>query len=584
MKRIAVIRKDDCHPHKCGNYLCIRVCPVNRTGTDCIVVGQDKKAFIIEQTCIGCNICVIKCPYDAISIINLPEQLEGRPVHRYSENGFSLYSLPTPRFGKVVGILGKNGIGKSTALKILAGAVKPNFGDFEREAEPREIIDFFKGTEAQAYFEKVLKGEIKISYKPQAIDAIPKTVKGKVIDLLRKVDEKNKLEEVAEKLELTNFLENDISTISGGELQRVAVAAASLKKADVYIFDEPTAFLDIKQRIRASRFIKELADENTAVIVVEHDLIVLDFMTDIIHLMHGIETEYGAVSLPRSSRTGINVYLDGYIKEENLRFRSYAIKFEAKPPIELKRHEEMVAWNNLAKTLDSFSLTSESGRLHKGMVCGVLGENGIGKTTFVKILAEVLKQDSGEINGKIRVSYKPQYLNAGSEALVSEVLQEAQKYDAQLIKPFGLQKLMTKQINELSGGELQRVAIAECLAREAELYLLDEPSAHLDVEQRLLISKMIRDFMELKGKTALIVDHDLLFIDYISEQLMVFTGIPARQGTATGPYPMEQGMNLFLHELGITMRRDEESKRPRINKPGSVKDREQKESGKLYYV
>ena len=140
-----------------------------------------------------------------------------------------------------------------------------------------------------------------------------------------------------------------------------------------------------------------------------------------------------------------------------------------------------------------------------------------------------------------------------------------------------------KRICDLSGGELQKVAIAECLSKDAEMYLLDEPSAYLDVEQRLRVSKVIRDFIEIKGKSALVVDHDILFIDYISDRLLVFEGEPAIKGIVKGPYEMEEGMSKFLSNLNITMRRDPESQRPRINKEGSVKDREQKKEGRLYY-
>jgi ATP-binding cassette subfamily E protein 1 len=128
------------------------------------------------------------------------------------------------------------------------------------------------------------------------------------------------------------------------------------------------------------------------------------------------------------------------------------------------------------------------------------------------------------------------------------------------------------------------VAICLCLSQEADLYLLDEPSAYLDVEQRLLISKLLKDLMEERGKTALVVDHDLLFIDYISDELMVFDGEPSESGESKGPFSMVEGMNIFLKDLGMTFRRDPESQRPRANKPGSVKDREQISENKLYYV
>ena len=180
------------------------------------------------------------------------------------------------------------------------------------------------------------------------------------------------------------------------------------------------------------------------------------------------------------------------------------------------------------------------------------------------------------------MSYKPQYLEAEA-MLVSEAIKDAMKYKTQLIEPLGLSHLMNKQTDQLSGGELQRVAIARCLGQDADLYLLDEPSAYLDVEQRLRVSKIIRDFVEKEEKAAFVVDHDLLFLDYLSHKLMVFQGAPGKEGTAEGPFPMEEGMTRFLKELGITMRRDPESNRPRINKLDSAKDREQKKSGKYYY-
>jgi ATP-binding cassette subfamily E protein 1 len=89
--------------------------------------------------------------------------------------------------------------------------------------------------------------------------------------------------------------------------------------------------------------------------------------------------------------------------------------------------------------------------------------------------------------------------------------------------------------------------------------------------------------MEQFGKTALVVEHDLVFIDYLSDSLIVFEGEPAKHGSVNGAFPMEEGMNRFLTNLNITLRRDPDSSRPRINKSDSRLDKEQRESGKLYY-
>src|SRR3990167_5445900 len=263
MKRIAVVDNERLKD-KQKNLHIQSLCPVNRTGVECIKVEKDGFLSIDENTCIGCGICVKAAP-DAIKVINLPEILDKKPIHRYGENEFALFSLPTPLFGKVVGVLGVNGIGKSTAISILGGLLKPNFGDFGKKADFKEIINFFKGTETQKFFENVEKGSVKVSYKPQHVDMIPKAKKGRVINLLKKIDEKNKLDEIAKELEIDGILDNNIDEISGGELQRVAIAAAVLKNADLYIFDEPSSYLYIKQRINVSRFIRSLANENTAV-------------------------------------------------------------------------------------------------------------------------------------------------------------------------------------------------------------------------------------------------------------------------------------------------------------------------------
>jgi len=584
MTRIAIVDNEKLKDAQQKLYI-QGICPVNRTGKECIKIEADGKLSIDEHLCTGCGICPKAAPH-AIKIINLPEELKTKPIHRYGENRFVLYSLPTPTFGKVTGILGVNGIGKSTAIKILASVLKPNFGDWERrETDYDELISFFKGSEAQGFFEKIKNGEIKVAYKPQQVDLIPKTTKGKVIDLLKKVDEKNELKKIADELQLNEIINNEIADISGGELQRVAIAATVLKNANLYIFDEPTSYLDIKQRIKISKFIKSLINENNSVLVVEHDLIILDYIAEMVHLMYGNENAYGIVSGVKPVRNGINVYLSGYIKEENVRFRDSKIKFAEKPPVKKGHAKEVItSWKDIEKRLGNFSLKAHNGSIHKNEMIGILGENGIGKTTFVKILANALKQDKGEITKKVTVSYKPQYLEV-SDALVIDVLKDAfNKYTNQIINPLNLQALSLNKLSELSGGELQRVAIAHCLQNDADLYLLDEPSAYLDAEQRLVLSKIIRDFIEQKGASALIVDHDLLFVDYISDRLIVFEGKPAIEGSVNGPFEMEDGMNRFLKELGITLRRDPETNRPRVNKLDSRLDREQKEKGKYYYA
>ncbi|ASJ00549.1 ribosome biogenesis/translation initiation ATPase RLI [Thermococcus gorgonarius] len=590
MARIAVIDYDKCNPDKCGHFLCERVCPVNRMGGEAIIIDEENyRPIIQEASCTGCGICVHKCPFNAITIVNLPEQLDEDCVHRYGINSFVLYRLPVVKEGMVVGVLGPNGTGKTTAVKILSGQLLPNLcGDNDSWDN---VIRAFRGNELQNYFEKLKNREIRPIVKPQYVDLIPKAVKGKVRDLLKKADESGKFEEVVKELELENVLDREIQQLSGGELQRVAIAAALLRDAHFYFFDEPSSYLDIRQRLRIAKTIRKLAESGKNVLTVEHDLALLDYMSDIIHVVYGKPGAYGIFSQPKSTRNGINEFLRGYLRDENVRFRPFEISFTKRSERKSGEGEILVQYPRLVKDYGTFRLEAEGGELYVGEVVGIVGPNGIGKTTFVKMLAGVEKPTEGEVDWSLTVSYKPQYIKTDYEGTVYDLLSkiDAAKlmsnfYKTELLNPLSIPDLYDRKVSELSGGELQRVAITACLLRDADLYLLDEPSAHLDVEQRLAVSKAIRSLIAKNEKTALIVEHDVMMVDYLSDRLIVFEGEPGKHGKALPPMGMREGMNRFLASVEITFRRDPETGRPRANKEGSVKDREQKERGEYYYV
>lgn len=115
--RFAIVDEKKCEPEKCDN-LCARLCPRNKLNEECITI--EGKAKINEDLCVGCGICSNRCPFEAIKIVNTPEKV-GSLVHRFGENKFALYNLPLSENGKISGILGRNGIGKSTAMKLLSG-------------------------------------------------------------------------------------------------------------------------------------------------------------------------------------------------------------------------------------------------------------------------------------------------------------------------------------------------------------------------------------------------------------------------------------------------------------------------------
>jgi len=146
-----------------------------------------------------------------------------------------------------------------------------------------------------------------------------------------------------------------------------------------------------------------------------------------------------------------------------------------------------------------------------------------------------------------------------------------------------LKYLLERELTTLSGGELQRVSIAASIVRDADIYLIDEPSAYLDSQQRMIMSRMLRRVIEKSGKSALVVDHDVYFIDMVSDALIVFDGEAGKHGRARGPYSLHEGMNRFLKNVDITFRRDEDTQRPRVNKADSYMDRQQKHDGEYYY-
>lgn len=550
---------------------------------------KTKKPIMSEELCSGCGICTNRCPFHAISIINLPEALED-PIHRYGQNQFELFGLPTIREGSVVGLLGPNGIGKSTIIRILSGELKPNLGNYDEETSWEDIINYFKGNQLQNYFQNLSEGNLKAVHKPQMVDLLPKFVKGKVEGLLNSVDQRNKLDSVTHALELDSIMEREIVNLSGGELQRVAIAAAVLRDADFYYFDEPTSWLDVRQRLNAVQVIRELADEGKSILVIEHDLAALDAISDYVHILYGQPGGYGVVSQMRGVRVGINTYIGGYLREENVRFRKQAIEFQVRPPSAAVDAEVLAEYSNLEKSYEEFKLGVDEGQVQHDEIITAFGPNGIGKTTFAKMLAGVEKPDNGKIQKKVKISYKPQYLVSDYSGTVQEFLYTTAPnygtniFKTEIMKPFLLEELLEKKMDELSGGELQRLSVAISLSQDADIYLFDEPTAFLDVEQRLRAARAIRRVTEGRNAAAIIVDHDIVFIDYISSRAMVFTGKPGVEGHATSPMDLRSAMNRFLSDVGITFRRDKETKRPRVNKQDSYLDREQKEKGEYYYL
>ncbi len=620
LTRIAIVNPDKCKPQNC-NQECKKSCPVVKCGKMCIEVkmNSEKKsqAVIHENLCIGCNQCVKKCPMNAITIINIPKELEKETIHRYGNNMFKLHRLPQPRLGQVLGLLAENGMGKSTAVKLLSGKIIPNFGNVGvgagvgADADADAVIKYYRGNDLQKYFTNVYQNEnFKCIIKPQFVNQVSRVIKGRVGDIIKSKietdsgDSSNEtskeaiFEKIVLDLDLTHILNREIEELSGGELQRFCIAVVAVQKANVYMFDEPSSFLDIYQRIQAGKLIRGLVTPDNYVICIEHDLALLDYLSDFICMLYGEKGVYGVVSAPFPVRDGINIFLSGYLPTENLRFRETELTFKIPQiiGIEDKKKKMQYTFPKMSRKLQDFTLHVEEGGFSESEIIVLLGRNGMGKTTFIRLLAGLAEPDIDPDTNekpfipKLSVSYKPQKIDPTFNGTVRELFYkklgtawlEAQ-FTTDIIKPLNITDLLENQVTTLSGGEIQLVALTLCLGLSADMYLVDEPSAFLDSAQRLNVSKILKRFVMNTKKVLFLVEHDIMMVTYLADRVILYSGTPAVECTAQSPTTLEKGMNQFLQDLDVTFRRDQDNYRPRLNKMNSVKDQEQKKAGNYFY-
>jgi ATP-binding cassette subfamily E protein 1 len=569
--RIAVVKEKDCIAPDSCNYICAEVCPRVREGLkETVYARNNGKAAISEELCISCGICVKRCPTEAIKIINLPDEMMKDLTFQYGINTFRTFGIMTPIKSRVVGLIGRNGTGKTTNINLVSNQIKPNFGKFDDPPKDAEVIKHFRGKEIQQYLIDLYNSHISVAKKPQDF-----YLSGKVNEIVKL----NKYGLVPPQL-----MERESATLSGGESQLIEIARTLDVDANVYIFDEPMNYLDVTKRIEVATLIRERLKDKT-VIVVEHDLIMLDYLTDFVQILYGSDGNYGIMSRVMQTRNGINNYISGYLPTENVRFRNYEIKIGKERAVE--SNEMCLAWPEFSVRAGEFELHARSGDLYSGEILGIIGKNGTGKTTFIKSLAGVMETSNGTLNFDKRIAFKPQIIPR-FDAIVGDVLSNvmadyaSNEQATTILSRLGVDKLINKNIKTLSGGELQKVAIVSTLLSNADLFLFDEPSANLDVEDRLEVMEIIRNFINANMKSAIVIDHDIMFIDSVCSRALVFNGTSGVNGCTSEVYRAPKAINAFLSSINITMRRDKESNRPRINQPNSRLDLEQKERKEFF--
>lgn len=656
-KRIVVIDQDKCKPNSAAFAHLKR--HAGQCGKECIQIIAKKVIQVSENACSVCVNRCKQCPGDAVSVVKLPSNLTTDTTHRYGVNSFKLHGLPIPRPGHVLGLLGTNGTGKSTCLSILSGRVKPNLGQVEPpKPEWTDIIKYYRGSDLQNYFSGVIEDQLRVVVKPQLEAGFARRLKGKTVrDLMKARDERGMMDRYAKLLDLEDVMEREAQDLSGGELQRFAAACTMCRDADVYMFDEVTSFLDIKQRLQVTEVLRNLvhggkeewgaeADmvvSKKYVIVVEHDLAILDYMSDFVQCLYGAPGAYGAVTARSRVRNGINQFLAGYIPADNMRFRPYALTFKVTtsdfnvgdndeldgddnadggkakvgdkamgtlryPNMQKVRQRK----NEAGEVVSRFQLDIKSGSFSDCECIVMMGENGTGKTTFMELLAgrnkeqrgkeaaigsyQAENREEGASNPSLAalgVSYKPQAMNPkhrkfkGSvndllEAEINRALQD-RLFRLLVLKPLGMEALGDLSVSSLSGGEMQRLSIVLCLGTPALVYLIDEPSAGLDCEQRVIAAKVMKRWVVNHMKrTIFLVEHDFVMASTMADKVIVFEGQPGIHATALAPCSVADGFNQFLKVLDVTFRKDPINLRPRINKKNSRLDKMQKAQGEYY--
>jgi ATP-binding cassette subfamily E protein 1 len=567
--------------------IAIKYDPLNRSGREGFHVTDDGELHIDDALVLKEHKLIEKkIPNDAIEIVPLPAE-RGQLVHQYGENGFRLYNLPAPEDGSIIGLLGPNGIGKSTALRLLAGREKANLGRHESPRDWDDRIASFGGTMLQAHFERLRDNDLRTAYKHQRVDEAEGLANKSVRSLFKK--KPTELTDLVAQFDLDPLLDRPVSELSGGERQRVAIAQTLSTDADLYLFDEPSSFLDVEDRLDVARSIrKSVQAKNAAAIVIEHDLAALDLLSDAIHVLYGEAGGFGVVSGRLSPRAGINQFLKGRLTEDNVKIRRSSIEFPSPDSRSAERGAMVFEYPALETHFDDFALSVDAGRIHENDSIGIVGKNALGKTTFAKVLAGAIDPDRGTVPDTLTVSYKPQYISPDSQGTVRERFQaitdiHSQTFTTRIRDQFDLDPVWDRPLNQLSGGELQRVSVALCLARDANLYVLDEPSAFLDVERRISLAAGLRRLATRIDQPVLVIDHDIFLIDWVANRLLVFEGESGSHGRAHAPSSKKDGMNRFLSSLGITFRRDPGTGRPKVNDPGSKLDRDQKASNEYYY-
>lgn len=433
--------------------------------------------------------------------------------------------------GECILLCGRSGCGKSTLLKLMNGII-PEF--YDGDISGSVMVNGMNTFTTPIYklsnnVGSVFQNPKTQFYTTNTTDEIAFGLENYGIE--REVINK-RIEEVEKELHLESLMNKNIFNLSGGEKQKIAIASIYALNPEIFILDEPSSSLDIKSMKELSLTIKKLKSLGKTIIIAEHRLWYLkDIIDRAIYLEDGkIIREY---SMEEIQNLDEEERLKTGLRHTELRSANFNRKSNS-----LRKVPELEINDLLYKRNKQTVFKVDRLKFESGNIVGIVGNNGIGKSTFARIVCGLGKQSSGTIcknNRKLcskeRVRNSLLVMQEINNQLFTDTVYDEISLTSDIdddnkiniyMEDMQIEKLKQKNPHTLSGGQKQRVVILAALLSNKNLLFFDEPTSGLDYASMKVVAENIKNFKE-KKKLILIISHDFEFLEAVCDEVIYFS-------------------------------------------------------------
>ena len=430
--------------------------------------------------------------------------------------------------GECILLCGRSGCGKSTLLKLINGII-PEF--YDGEISGSVMVNGMNTFTTPIYELSKNVGSVFQNPKTQfyttnTTDEIAFGLEN--FGIKREVINK-RLIEVEKELKLEHLMNRNIFELSGGEKQKIAIASIYALNPEIYVLDEPSSSLDIKTMNELSHIITKLKSIGKTIVIAEHRLWYLKDIVD-----RAIYIEDGKI-IKEYSIDEIDNLREAERMRTGLRHTNYK-SIKAYVPSETVCNENLLKVENLifrksAKTI----LHIDNLKFHYGNIIGIIGENGIGKSTFAKIVCGLYRESKGEFLKKNKRFSSRSRLKESllimqevncqlfTDSVYDELLLTSKTKDKNVIDDWiddmDLKNISERNPHTLSGGQKQRVIILSALLSDKEILFFDEPTSGLDYRNMMIVAKNIKKVKE-ENRLILIISHDTEFLESVCDTVI----------------------------------------------------------------